>query len=129
LCCGDTENRDRTILLMKIEASDIAEKTSMRLKEFAEKIEDCEPYIYKMKKTEKGKCIFLRDDLCTIYSVRPLICRFYPFQLKSSENGKHSFMCTGECVGIGQGPELNERFFEKLFTYLTNQMERNLRAT
>jgi len=129
LCCGDTENRDRTILLMKIEVNDIAEKTSMHLKEFAEKIEGCEPYIYRMKKTEKGKCVFLKDDSCAIYSVRPLICRFYPFQLKSSENDKYSFMYTEECLGIGQGPKLKGRFFEKLFTHLTDQMERNLRAT
>jgi Fe-S-cluster containining protein len=114
---------------MKIEVNDIAEKTSMHLKEFAEKIEGCEPYIYRMKKTEKGKCVLLKDNSCTIYSVRPLICRFYPFQLRSSGNDKYSFMCTEECPGIGQDPELEGRFFEKLFTRLTDQMKRNLRAT
>jgi Fe-S-cluster containining protein len=114
---------------MKIEANNIVEKTSMHLKEFAEKIDGCEPYIYRMKKTEKGKCVFLKDDSCTIYSVRPLICRFYPFQLRRSGNDKYSFMYTEECLGIGQGPELKRRFFEKLFTHLTDQMKKNPRTT
>ena len=29
-------------------------------------------------KNSKGKCVFLRDNRCIIYSVRPEGCRFYP---------------------------------------------------
>ncbi|AEH07539.1 YkgJ family cysteine cluster protein [Methanothermococcus okinawensis] len=38
-------------------------------------------------KEVKGKCIFLKDNKCSIYKVRPLICRLRPYspQLK---NGK-----------------------------------------
>jgi len=118
LCCGDTKNRVRTILLLKIEADRISQKTSMSPNDFAEKIKGFEPYVYKMKKTYDGKCVFLKDKSCSIYGLRPLICRFYPFQLKNMESNRYAFAYTEECTGIGKGPELKRRFFEKLFTKL-----------
>ena len=33
---------------------------------------------YWMKRV-KGRCIFLKDDLCSIYEIRPEICRNFPF--------------------------------------------------
>lgn len=68
-----------------------------------------------MKKTKKGKCVFLKDNSCFIYEARPLICRFYPFQLKNIKTDKYAFEYTTECPGIGKGPRLRKRFFEKLF--------------
>lgn len=129
LCCGDTGNRARTILLMKIEANRISRKTSRSIEEFAEKVEDFEPYVYKMKKTENGKCLFLNGDLCTIYSMRPLICRFYPFELKSDRSNKYAFAYTEECSGIGKGSKLEKEFFENLFTKLKKQMNKNQSVT
>jgi len=114
ICCGDTKERVRQILLLKIEAKRISEKTSKEIEEFAEKIKGCEPYVYRMRKTACGKCVFLKDNLCSIYEIRPLICRFYPFQLENTENGKLIFTYTNECPGIGKGPEFKRRFFEKL---------------
>jgi Fe-S-cluster containining protein len=118
LCCGDTKNNKRTILLLKPEASRISRKTSKSLADFAEKVEGFEPYVYCMKKTDDGKCVFLRNDLCSIYEIRPLICRFYPFQLKSTKTGRYAFECTTECPGVGTGPELKKGFFERLFKVL-----------
>jgi Fe-S-cluster containining protein len=69
-----------------------------------------------MKKTaENGKCVFLEKNRCTIYSLRPLICRFYPFELKIVANGKHKFLYTEECPSIGKGKTLNKNYFDELF--------------
>lgn len=125
LCCGDTENRERTILLMKIEAEHIMEKTSKSLEDFAEKIRGHEPYVYRMKKTADGKCVFLNGNSCTIYSMRPLICRFYPFQLESVGNNRYAFTYTEECPSIGKGPKLEKEVFEKLFMKLKESINRN----
>jgi Fe-S-cluster containining protein len=125
LCCGDTENRVRSILLFKIEAEWISRKTSKSLDEFAQHVEGFEPYVYRMKKTSEGKCLFLRNNTCSIYPERPLICRFYPFKLESVKTDRYAFDYTIECTGIGKGPQLEKRAFEKLFKKLTDLVNKN----
>lgn len=115
LCCGDTEDKVRAILLLKTEADRVSRKTSIEIDEFAEKIKGFEPYVYRMRKTEDGKCLFLKENSCSIYQIRPLICRFYPFELKNLRNGRYAFSHTDECPGIGKGPRLTRDFFGKLF--------------
>lgn len=119
LCCGDTTKRVRHVLLSKIEAERIAEAIGKPTQEFATKIEGRAPYTYEMRKTmREGKCIFLNDKRCTIYPLRPLICRFYPFQLKITANGKHEFLRTRECQGVGKGKRLTKNYFENLLQQL-----------
>jgi Fe-S-cluster containining protein len=79
------------------------------------KVEGKAPYSYEMKKTaEDGKCVFLEKNHCAIYSMRPLICRFYPFELKIAANQKHKFRYTDECPGMGKGKMLGKNYFGKL---------------
>ena len=125
LCCGDTKDRIRTILLLRLEADRIARKTLKSIEEFAESAEGFEPYVYKMKKTAEGKCVFLKDSACTVYDVRPLICRFYPFELKDVWKGRYVFACTDECPCVGEGPELSREHFEKLFAESKKLMREN----
>ena len=113
ICCGDTKEKTRHVLLLKAEAEQVSKATSRLTSEFATKIEGKEPYGYEMKKRENGKCVFLKNDRCTIYQVRPLICRFYPFELNSCD-GKYSFRFTEECPGIGKGRVLGEGDFRKM---------------
>ncbi|MEM3696736.1 MAG: YkgJ family cysteine cluster protein [Candidatus Bathyarchaeia archaeon] len=113
LCCGNTKEKVRHILLLEVEVERIAKKTSKNIGEFAEKIEGAKPYVYLMRKTAEGKCVFLKDNLCSIYRIRPLICKFYPFQLENAKNGKFKFTYTTECPNIGKGPKLKRSFFEK----------------
>ena len=116
ICCGDTKEKNRRILLLPQEAEQIAKTSLQPTARFAVKINGMEPYSYEMKKRmDDGKCIFLEKDHCTIYATRPLICRFYPFELKSSRDGKYSFLFTEECPGIGEGGILSEDYFRKMF--------------
>ena len=69
-----------------------------------------------MKKTSEGKCVFLKENQCTIYPLRPLICRFYPFQLTfDKEKEMHVFDFTFECPGIIKAKFSMQKDFEKLF--------------
>jgi Fe-S-cluster containining protein len=114
LCCGDTQEKSRHILLLTAEAEQIATATSHPIPQFAVKIEGNAPYTYEMKKTpQNGKCVFLAKNRCTIYQIRPLICRFYPFELKST-NQKYQFLPTSECPSIGKGKTLRKEYFKKL---------------
>ena len=128
LCCGDTEKKSRSILLLKGEADRISEKNLLGLNEFAEKIEGLEPYTYRMRKTEDRKCVFLKDNSCSIYQIRPLICRFYPFQLKNPGNDRYVIEYTDECPGIGKGPKLKKAFFRQLFREFTGSMSKNKKS-
>ena len=125
LCCGDTEYRSRWIVLLEGEAIRISEMNFLGLDEFAEKIEGFEPYVYRMRKTEERKCVFLEDDSCSIYQIRPLICRFYPFELKNPGKNRYVFDYTDECPGIGKGLQLKKAFFEQLFREFKDSMKNN----
>jgi Fe-S-cluster containining protein len=114
ICCGDTKEKNRHILLLKAEAEQIATTTSQPTSAFTVKIKDKAPYSHEMKKTEEGKCVFLENNCCTIYTARPLICRFYPFELKTAHDGKHTFLYTTECPGINKGSMLSKNYFRKL---------------
>lgn len=116
ICCGDTKEKIRHILLLNLEAEQIAKATSRPISAFVEKIEKSAPYVHEMKKTEEnGKCVFLENNRCTIYPIRPLICRFYPFALKTAQSGKYTFFFTEECPGIKKGRILSEAYFKKIF--------------
>lgn len=90
---------------------------------FATEVKGHEPYVYEMRKTrQEGKCFFLEGRNCSIYELRPLVCRFYPFKLITMNDGKHRFFCTDECPGIGKGKELERNYFEKLFKRAQHQL-------
>jgi len=104
----------------------MSEIISKPVEEFATKIEGHEPYVYEMRKTAgEGKCVFLEEKTCTIYEVRPLICRFYPFQLETTDDRKYKFFCTKECPGIGKGKKLGKNHFENLFQRAYRQLKDN----
>ena len=129
ICCGDTKEKTRHILLLKTEAEQIATATSQPTAAFTIKTKNKTPYNYEIKKTEEGKCIFLENNRCTIYATRPLICRFYPFELKIAHNGKHTFLYTNECPGINKGPILSKNYFRKLLRLARTQTADPKRAS
>ena len=116
LCCGDTKQKTRNILLLESEAIAISTETSLPKQAFTKQIKDKKSYRYEMKKNSEGKCFFLKDNQCSIYTLRPLICRFYPFELKfDADKNQHVFNFTLECPGISRGRLMRRRDFEALF--------------
>jgi Fe-S-cluster containining protein len=94
------------------EAKKIREKTLHSFADFASRIEGHAPYAYEIRK-KKGTCVFLDEASCAIYSYRPLVCRFYPFELKNKERGGYVFSYTNECPGIGRGKRLTRKDFQE----------------
>ena len=123
ICCGNTQGRTRHVLLLDEEAKEIAKAINQPISEFAAEIEKRTPYRYEMQKNiEDGKCVFLKENRCVIYSKRPLICQFYPFGFTNSEQ-KKTFYYTKECPGIGRGHLMNEIDFGRLLKQ-TNKRQR-----
>jgi Fe-S-cluster containining protein len=100
---------------LRKEAETISETACETIKAFAHQTRGHEPYVYEMRKNGNGKCVFLEGDACSIYGSRPLICRYYPFELKSQESGKCEFSLTTECQGLASGDVLRESYFKALF--------------
>jgi uncharacterized protein len=116
LCCGDTNERKRHILLLKNEADEIGKAVSQPVLAFAKRIRGKAPYVYEIRKIDEiGACVFLQDNKCLIYPFRPLVCRFYPFELKKAADQIHEFLCTKECPGINKGKILERRYYAQLF--------------
>jgi len=100
--------------MIEVEARRICEATPQSIVTFAHRIEGRTPYVYEMRKNQTGKCVFLKEDSCTIYALRPLVCRFYPFELKPGKRGGYLFSFTDECPGIGEGKLLTSGEFREL---------------
>ncbi|MCL4429537.1 MAG: YkgJ family cysteine cluster protein [Chloroflexi bacterium] len=116
LCCGDTKEKTRHILLLESEANTISAATCLPKQAFTGQITGKTPYCYEMKKNAEGECFFLKDNQCSIYMLRPLICRFYPFELKfDPDKAQHAFGFTLECPGISKGKTVTFKDFEELF--------------
>lgn len=113
-CCGDTAERKRRVLVLPSEAKEIRKALGLPLDRFCRRTR-FKPFTLEMKKDARGKCIFLKENECQIYSIRPLVCRFYPFWLERRADGTFSFKVTDECAGIGFGQTLEKSFFKSLF--------------
>jgi len=95
--------------MLPSEVAEICEHLGLQKEDFADTLEGHESYKASMKKRE-GKCIFLRDNNCRIYEVRPLVCRFFPVWLVK-EDLNYSFNVTDKCPGIGKGAPLGREDF------------------
>ena len=113
-CCGNTPTKTRHIIMVEVEAERICEATLQPIVAFAYRIEGRVPYVYEMRKNQKGKCVFLNEDSCTVYALRPLVCRFYPFKLEHGKRRRHLFSFTNECPRIGKGKRLTLEEFREL---------------
>jgi Fe-S-cluster containining protein len=115
MCCGDTESRTRHILILEKEALKISEVIMKPADSFTKHTSGLNPYVYEIKKTSRdGKCLFLKGNECQIYDFRPLVCRFYPFELNLEKNGIARFAYTIECPGMGIGNRLCIDYFKDL---------------
>ncbi len=53
-----------------------------------------------------GACIFLKNDQCRIYPVRPLQCRTYPFWPEILKNRKNWNQEAVRCEGVNRGTQV-----------------------
>ncbi|MGY5858218.1 MAG: YkgJ family cysteine cluster protein [Candidatus Thorarchaeota archaeon] len=69
-----------------------------------------------LKKMDNGDCIFLKEDLCMIHQVRPLVCRSFPFTFDES-NDQRTWSLSAKkeiCPGLGTGPQISETDIDEI---------------
>ncbi len=76
---------------------------------------------YSIKETSENDCIFLKKNGCSIYPVRPLQCKAYPFwpsivQSEDSWEKEKEF-----CPGINRGKTYTEKEIETILNLLKKQ--------
>ncbi|OLS31262.1 MAG: hypothetical protein ThorAB25_04430 [Candidatus Thorarchaeota archaeon AB_25] len=61
-----------------------------------------------LKKMENGDCIFLKDNLCMIHTIRPMVCMSFPFVFWDGGDEKTWGLSAMKeiCPGLGSGPEV-----------------------
>jgi len=109
--------------MLENESKEIQKQTNIDVNNFCFEITDQQPYKFEMKKPHNDKCFFLKHNECSIYGFRPMICRFYPFELKFDEKQqKYVFTATAECLALNQGKRLTQMYFRKLFWLAEEQL-------
>ncbi len=56
-----------------------------------------------LEESESYSCVFLKDNKCTIYPVRPTQCRTYPWWLQNLTSEEAWHKAAALCEGIGKG--------------------------
>ena len=95
------------------------------LKHIPQAITEEGPAIIALKKSEKGDCIFLKDNLCMIHEIRPGACASFPFVFERSDDSiKWGLSAMKEiCPGIGEGPIADEADLLDTATSVLEELE------
>jgi len=66
------------------------------------------PAYVALKKMENGDCLFLKDNLCMIHTIRPVVCMSFPFVFRDGGEEKTWGLSAVKdiCPGLGCGPEV-----------------------
>ena len=98
-CTGDPG----TVYLDAEEGQRIADSLGMPLSRFLKRFAYPFRTGYSLKEDREGNCLFY-DQGCTIYPVRPLQCRAFPFWMQNLRNEARWEDAAKACPGIGRGP-------------------------
>ena len=121
MCCKDRKESERRIMILESEADEISKFKGLKVDQFSLGVEGSEPYVRIMRK--KGyECFFLENNKCTIYHVRPLTCRFYPFSLSNKGNVSVFKLSDEPCPGLGSGKPLQKIFFNELLNFARRRL-------
>lgn len=109
-CCKTPWGEGHFVFLTKKDQESISAFTKKPLQEFANKGEFAATR-FTMKKSvqwflkdKDNACMFFKDGKCSIYKVRPVQCRTFPFWPELMVNYKYEKL-KSICPGIGQGSE------------------------
>lgn len=66
------------------------------------------PAYIALKKMENGDCVFLKDNLCMIHTIRPVVCMSFPFVFEDAGDHRRWGLSAMKdiCPGLGTGPRV-----------------------
>ncbi len=98
VCCSDEE------------AQNMARFLNLTEHDFMEHYLEIHPTgQWQIRSFPDGRCIFLEGQGCSIYPVRPLQCRTYPFWPENLKSAYRWKQVGKECPGIGKGKKVTHQ--------------------
>lgn len=91
-----------TIYVSKPEIETIASSLNLTIKNFTAQYLYPFKDSYSIKEDNEGRCLFF-DEGCTIYTIRPLQCRTFPFWFSNMRSEQSWQEMKRQCRGIGYG--------------------------
>lgn len=84
-------------MMLPNEAEEISKKTNLNKDDFSKKVEFSKMYndntlkdLYQLKRQKhNNNCIFYKDNKCTIYDIRPIDCKLFPYDIKLEKDGNY----------------------------------------
>ena len=90
------------VFVTPTEIEAMAEHLGMSLAEFSQKYIRKVGSRFSLKEHSKTfDCVFLKDKMCTVYSVRPRQCQTFPWWEENLENASAWEEAKNRCEGIG----------------------------
>ncbi len=106
--CGDCcKFAEGFVAVSPLEIDQISHYLNISYKQFVEVYTRKHQNIFVLKDKDNA-CIFLEDNLCKIYPVRPMQCSTYPFWITNLKSQYRWKIVAEQCEGVGEG---------KLYTY------------
>lgn len=103
LQCGDCCTGDPgTIYVSDSEIESIAEYLQLAVARFRARYLYSYKDSYSIKEDHRGHCLFYKRG-CTIYPMRPLQCRTFPFWFGNVRSESRWERIAGQCPGVGRG--------------------------
>lgn len=132
-CCSNP--KVDSPMLLPNEAKEIAKATGEKIENFANKVDFSNMYnddtlksLYQLKRQNGcSSCYFYKNSKCSIYDIRPIDCRIFPYDIKLEKDGNYYlvYYLTSNCklnnieLGDIKMVSYNTRlFFRLLLPYL-----------
>ncbi|KAA3617542.1 MAG: YkgJ family cysteine cluster protein [Calditrichaeota bacterium] len=103
------------VVIREVEIKPIAKHLKISVDEFLKQFTRKEGKYLCLIDRDGEDCIFLKDQKCSIYPVRPIQCRTFPFWPQNLKTEKRWFMIEDECPGIGEGKAFSKEEIEAIF--------------
>jgi Fe-S-cluster containining protein len=105
-CCINPRKEEGFVTISIEDAKKIREKTGKKFQDFLDysklskkALQSCEDdkenseiikegRVLRLKMGKDGRCVFLKNNQCSVYEIRPLLCRMYPFWYRKTKSGK-----------------------------------------
>jgi len=91
-----------TIYVSQSEIEVIADSVGQAVQDFIDQYLYPFKDSYSIREDDAGRCLFFENG-CTIYPIRPLQCRTFPFWFSNLRSEKHWLRIVRQCPGIGHG--------------------------
>jgi len=114
-CCSNCCKTGGVVLISEEDVTKISKYLKISRDEFYKKFTKEEGKKIYLIDREIDDCIFLKNDKCSIYPVRPIQCKTFPFWPQNVKSEKRWNMVMNECPGIGEGKEYSRQDIEKVF--------------